>query len=276
VGKADLALVDAKGRLTLVECKLQKNAGIRRSVIGQILAYGSGLWQMPLTRFEELRAARLGQPLLDDIREAHGSDLDEQSFRRSLGEALAKGRFRLVIAVDEITDEIRRIIEYTNNHTTNDLSLVALELGLFKDGVVELLIPNAYGDELAALKEPASRARWSLDDVTAALEGKVGASAVYALLEHAKTHNATSSAEPPRNHQARFTTPSLEASARYGGCSREAPDHTCRSRWALSPESTPTAHAQRSPCRTNPRKHLEQEGSRNAPPWTPQARSRTF
>jgi hypothetical protein len=191
VGRADLALVDAHGRLALVECKLQKNTEIRRSVVGQIFAYGSGLWQLSLARFEDLWSARSGRPLLDDVRDARGSEVDEPVFRRNLNEALTEGRFRLIIAIDEITDEIRRIIEYVDKHTSDGLSLVAFELGLFKEGGVELLIPNTYGDELATIKEQISKTPWSLDEVAAALEGKPGVDTVHALLTHASTHGAT-------------------------------------------------------------------------------------
>ena len=46
-GTVDLLVVDRTGGLPLVECKLRANPGIRREVVGQILAYAGGLSHMP-------------------------------------------------------------------------------------------------------------------------------------------------------------------------------------------------------------------------------------
>lgn len=53
-GFVDLVCVDEIGTLTLIECKLAKNAEIRRAVVGQIFAYASGLEG---TSYEEFSAA---------------------------------------------------------------------------------------------------------------------------------------------------------------------------------------------------------------------------
>lgn len=43
VGVVDMVCVDELGSITLIECKLARNAEIRRAVVGQIFAYASGL-----------------------------------------------------------------------------------------------------------------------------------------------------------------------------------------------------------------------------------------
>lgn len=67
---------------------------------------------------------------------------DEETFRTRVGENLELGRFRMVIAVGQITDELKRSVEYINTHTTRGLQLLALELRYVADDGVEILIPN--------------------------------------------------------------------------------------------------------------------------------------
>lgn len=51
VGSVDLVGVSPTGWLTVVECKLKANPEIRRSIVGQLFAYGSALWGMPYEDF---------------------------------------------------------------------------------------------------------------------------------------------------------------------------------------------------------------------------------
>ena len=64
----------------------------------------------------------------------HDLAFDEEAFRSALGENLAECRFTLVIAVDEITDDLRRIIEYRSGHTNAEVGVVALKLGYLAEG----------------------------------------------------------------------------------------------------------------------------------------------
>ena len=45
-GSLDVLLAHTDGHLTLVEAKLNRNPEIRRAVVGQLLGYAGGLWQM--------------------------------------------------------------------------------------------------------------------------------------------------------------------------------------------------------------------------------------
>jgi hypothetical protein len=147
-GPVDLFAVSIDGDLTVVECKLKANSEIRRWVVGQVLAYAAGLWRLPFEELDAAFIARAGEPVSAKIgalaREA-GGDFDEEPFRRTVSATLAAGRFRLVIAVDAITDELKRIVEYLDDHTVADVEVLALELGYAADGDVELLIPAVYG-----------------------------------------------------------------------------------------------------------------------------------
>ena len=102
-GSADVVVVDAEGKITIVECKLAKNPEMRRWVIGQLFEYAAALWKLDTENFERSLAARgtaLTQPFKDPAR------WKEPTFRNTVSRNLADGAFRLVIAVDEITEKV--------------------------------------------------------------------------------------------------------------------------------------------------------------------------
>lgn len=143
----DLVAVGSDGSLSLIECKLANNREAKRTVVGQVLEYAAGIWRMGLAEFEQAFASRTGQSPLDVLRDARLDGWDEALCREKLTDNLTRGRFRLLIAVDRISAELRGIIEYVNSQP-GDLRLVALELPYFTDGNFEVLVPETYGDEL--------------------------------------------------------------------------------------------------------------------------------
>jgi hypothetical protein len=167
IGFVDLAGVDAAGSITLVECKLGTNPEIRRSIIGQIFAYAAGLWQIPYESFDESFSTRLGGvSLADAVRKAlpeqRAMDWQAEHFRLSVAENLGAGRFTLIIAVDHITDELKRTVPYVNTHTIPEVKFIALEIGYVQDGDLEIIRPLTYGQESVGEKQASSRrSQWT-------------------------------------------------------------------------------------------------------------------
>jgi len=151
-GPADLIAVDPTGNIVVVECKLHANPEIRRHVVGQVFAYAAGLWELSYEEFDREFTARTGKPVAEQLASVAGQEWDEETFRASLSASLRDGRFRLVIAVDEITPELKRIILFLNERTASQLEVVALELGYVADEGVEILLPAVYGEESAQSK----------------------------------------------------------------------------------------------------------------------------
>jgi len=92
---------------------------------------------MPFEDFDRRWRQRTGIGLADLVaNEAaqHGFAWDRDGFAMAVASNLNDGRFTLVEAVDEITAELRRIIEYLSAHTLGDLDVVALELGYVAEG----------------------------------------------------------------------------------------------------------------------------------------------
>jgi hypothetical protein len=164
-GSADVVIVDGGGEITVVECKLRANPEIRRQVVGQLLAYSSAIWRMSFADLDEaFRRSQAQQSLSDAL--ASGDDLDEEEFRRAVEDNLMSGSMRLIIAVDEITDELKRIVSYLNSHTTPNVELLALEMRRAADEGVEVLLPAIYGEESARTKRTRTTRGGRLDRET--------------------------------------------------------------------------------------------------------------
>ena len=192
VGFVDLVGVGSDGRIVIVECKLRANPEIRREVVGQVLSYAGGLWRMSYDSFESAFWARAGMSIYAMVKQETATELDESQLRESVTDNLAKGSFRLVVAVDEITTELRTIIEFLNEHTRENVQVLALELRYSSDGDVELLNPVVYGEEAAEKKARAmSGTKWTEASFDEAMKQRVGdpeLAILKRLLDHGQKH----------------------------------------------------------------------------------------
>jgi hypothetical protein len=204
-GSVDLVGVSAAGWLTVVECKLKANSEIKRSIVGQLFAYGSALWEMSYEDFDQRWRQRMEMGLADHVAKEtaeHGIDWDRDGFVAAVAGNLEAGRLTLVVAVDEITAELRRIIEYLSLHTVGDVAVVALELGYVADGDCQIIVPQTYGVELAERKSTSAKPRRQWDETTflAALPfdspsvGVVRALIAWAAEQHVRVVGTTSAA----------------------------------------------------------------------------------
>jgi len=165
VGPSDVVVVDQDGSVTVVECKLASNAEVRRKIVGQVLDYAARLWRMPLTDFDaRWKQCSAGSGVLDGLGEQAATDL---------ATALEEGAFRLVLAVDEINEDLRRIVEFLNAHTNEQVTVLAVELRRVSHGGVDILTPRTFGGELARAKQDKAkreqRQPWAVAEVLARL-----------------------------------------------------------------------------------------------------------
>jgi hypothetical protein len=156
--------VSPAGTITLVECKLRSNSEIRRHVVGQVLAYAAGLWKLSYEDFDSKFQAGHGSSLADSFQ--NQADWDEVRFRSTVAANLDSGTFSLVLAVDSITVELKRIVTYLNTHTLSSIRILAVELKYAAGHNVEILVPRTYGEETAA---PIER-NWSESELMTAIE----------------------------------------------------------------------------------------------------------
>jgi len=179
-GAIDLLLVDANGRVIIVETKLSRDPGLRRQAVAQLLDYGAGLWQTApgLNEFEELvlrywrsercedqrvkHAGSLREGLEGTFKELCGDDWEYELFESRLDQNLAAGHHVLIVVATGLMDSIsRRLLEYAN--TCLGLPLYGVAIDVFKADTRELIIPRGvrYTPQAHARKAP-TRA-WDLN-----------------------------------------------------------------------------------------------------------------
>jgi len=178
-GNTDVLAFNPKGDIAIIECKLAANPESKRKVVGQILEYGAYLWEMNYETLNERVKKRKGKSLSQLIEEAINREpinaqprnegtaeesatmeWDEEEFRSKVEEQLKSGSFLLIIVVDEINEELKRIVRYLNECGNPAFSFHALEMNRFQSGNVEILVPYLNG---VSTKPPTTSRRkpWS-------------------------------------------------------------------------------------------------------------------
>ena len=150
-GNTDLIGIDENGGITIIECKLATNADIRRKVIGQVLEYAAHLWHMGYDEFDKIccRVEKWGDRSLEDAMSEKMVDAlqgwSKEDFKDSVASTLERGDFHLIIAVDALNDELKRIIEFLNSRGENSPKIHALEMRQFETPEFQVLVPELFG-----------------------------------------------------------------------------------------------------------------------------------
>ncbi len=159
-GSTDIIAFDKDGGIAIIECKLAANAEIKRKVVGQILEYGAYLWNMSYQEVDEIVKRREGKSLAELVSNVvDDEEWDVEYFKAGVEKNLKEGAFSLIIAVDEINEELRRTIQYLNTCGPSMFSINALEMSYFKEKGLEILIPHIYG--VAQAQPTGGRKQWT-------------------------------------------------------------------------------------------------------------------
>ena len=151
-GYADLLAIEASGRLVVIEVKLAKNSEARRAVVAQVLTYAAFLRGMDA---ETLERSVLGQQLqskghatLADAVESENQEgsFDAASFSEGLTRSLADGRFRLVLVLDEVPDELVRLVGYLASIAEKVL-IDLVTVSSYEVGTSQILVPQRVDPE---------------------------------------------------------------------------------------------------------------------------------
>jgi hypothetical protein len=164
-GSTDLLAFSIDGDIAVVECKLAANPEIKRKVVGQILEYGAYLWGMTYEEVDERVYQRGGQRLADLVAsEVEEADWDEEAFRNNVSDALERGNFLLVVAVDGINEELSRTVKFLNGCGNPAFAFSALEMRRFQERDTDILVPHVHGAASKGAPSPSSgakRKRWN-------------------------------------------------------------------------------------------------------------------
>ena len=141
-GPLDIAFINPVGRLTLVECKLWRNAEARRKVVAQVLDYARAIkgWSYAdLQRQTSIATGRQGN-IPFEIARAAAPDLQEHHFIDSVSRSMREGRFLLLIAGDGIREDVGGIADLINRNATSGFSFGQVEVALyeFPDGALAI------------------------------------------------------------------------------------------------------------------------------------------
>jgi hypothetical protein len=187
-GPIDVCIVDPDGTLTVVECKLASSSERRRMVIGQVIDYASAIWHDGERSFFASWRRHGG----DELGEVLTPVAIEQ-----LRSNIADARINLCLAVDLIDADLRRLVEYLNLVTPDQISVTALQLAYARHGDLEILIPSSFGGEIAAAKVRSSKRSsvpWTRESFLGALAGESDrqlANRLFDLLDGLGNHRGT-------------------------------------------------------------------------------------
>ncbi len=159
VGAIDLLLVDADGRIIILETKLSQNPELRRQVIAQLLDYGASLWRnaSTLKEFEAMvlrywhsdacedervkNANSLREGLEPIFKDLSGEEWDYDAFEASLADNLANGQHVLLVVAGGLMDGLSRdLLQYTN--ICLNLPLYGVEIDVFETAARQLIVPR--------------------------------------------------------------------------------------------------------------------------------------
>ncbi len=164
-GSTDIMAFSPDGDIAIIECKLAANAEIKRKVVGQILEYGAFLWGMRYEDLNELISRKTNADLADWVGNACTSlgipDWDEEGFRNNIQERLSDGSFILIIAVDEMNEELSRTIRFLNGCGSPSFVFTALEMRRFQKGKTEILVPHLFETGPSKTTEIHRRPQWT-------------------------------------------------------------------------------------------------------------------
>lgn len=165
----DHLLLDQNGRPTFVEVKRSSDTRIRREVVGQMLDYAANAkayW--PEDRIRALAAEASGSldALETKLREFLSFDEtvddepDTEAYWASVERHLRNGEVRLLFVADNIPTELRRIIEFLNEHMPL-VEVLGIEIRQYEGQNIRVLVPRVIGQTEFARQQKTGSARVS-------------------------------------------------------------------------------------------------------------------
>jgi len=149
----DHLLLDQHGRPTFVEVKRSSDTRIRREVVGQMLDYAANAqayW--PRDKIKALAAETAGSieeldtMLLEFLENEDSSDSTPNldAYWDTVDRNLRNGEVRLLFVADEIPTELRRIIEFLNEHMPL-VEVLGVEIRQYEGQNIRALVPRVVG-----------------------------------------------------------------------------------------------------------------------------------
>jgi hypothetical protein len=163
----DHLLLDQNGRPTFVEVKRSSDTRIRREVVGQMLDYAANAktyW--PEDRIRAMASEASGgldhlEMKLYEFLSSEGDeqgDIDIEAYWGSVERHLRNGEVRLLFVADSIPTELRRVIEFLNEHMPL-VEVLGIEIRQYEGQAVRALVPRVVGQTEFARQQKSSSSR---------------------------------------------------------------------------------------------------------------------
>jgi hypothetical protein len=162
--------VDQHGMLTVVEASLFEGPDSRREVVGKIIefaadaaeAWGDGQARQMATQAWDKKGKALDEVLNEEFGDAEASE----SIWQRVEANLSQGRLRIIIASDELSTDVRRMVEYLNNQM-RDAEVLGLELRCYGSDTDALVcVPRVVGQARPSTDRAASsQVAWSVSSL---------------------------------------------------------------------------------------------------------------
>lgn len=179
----DHLFLDQDGTPTLVEVKRATDTRIRREVAGQMLDYAANAilhWSPEVVRrrFEERCITNSKDPIEEvaALLEVDPSDSDKvEAYWKTVFDNLKTGQVRLVFVADQIPKELRRIIEFLNEHM-QDVEVLGVEMPQYVGAGLTSIVPKVIGKTTVAeqTKRTASGRQWDEESFFEELQQRFG------------------------------------------------------------------------------------------------------
>jgi hypothetical protein len=163
----DHLLLDQFGRPTFVEVKRSSDTRIRREVVGQMLEYAANAqtyW--PREKIKALAAENFGSVeeldtrLIEFLQSENSPDTmtNLEAYWDTVDHNLRNGEVRLLFVADEIPTELRRVIEFLNEHMPL-VEVLGVEVRQYESQDIRALVPRVVGQTEYARQQNKTPAR---------------------------------------------------------------------------------------------------------------------
>jgi hypothetical protein len=162
--------VDQRGMVTVVQVKLFDTPEARREVAGRIIeqaadaaeAWGNGQAREIATEAWSKEGKVLDNVLNEEFGDPHASE----SIWMQVETNLSMGRLRLIIASDELSPEVRRMIEFLNKQM-RDIEVLGLELSCYGSDTDALVcVPRLVGQGRGRVeRSDSSQVAWTVNSL---------------------------------------------------------------------------------------------------------------
>ncbi|MBE9094550.1 hypothetical protein [Tychonema sp. LEGE 07203] len=179
----DRLFLDQNAVPTLVDVRRTPNAELRQKVLGQSIDYAANAvvhWPVDsIIALFEANCRDRGRDPEQIFEEFLGADANEDLFWQKVKTNLQAGKIRLVFVADEISAEMRRVVEFLNEQM-DPVEVFALEIKQYvsEDGL-KTLVPRVIGQTAEAQQKKSSatreRRRWDEPSFFAEIKARGGA-----------------------------------------------------------------------------------------------------